>query len=220
MEKEDSQNKKEFLSELASRRARDEHGHFAPNPQPQSSPSNNSGILTDLLHDSAAISKTTDDDTLLNVHIGNPLRRITLLLEEIKKQKAFSFSIKGSLGLAGIILVLSTFGIFGGTKALCAKGVQSHIGFIRVLDLPEDSSDPSFIDRALAIWNTLIGKSNNSSSKSRLVLVKQNQDTLRVTGALPDDLSILKINQVIATGDMDSCSQTLTLKSPKSMQIY
>jgi len=35
------------------------------------------------------------------------------LLQDIKKQKAFSFTLKGSLGIAGVALALGMFGIFG-----------------------------------------------------------------------------------------------------------
>lgn len=68
------------------------------------------------------VEETKDDDTLINVHVGNPLEKIVKLLEQLKKQKAFSFTIKGTLGLAGIALFITAFGIFGGTKAFCSRG--------------------------------------------------------------------------------------------------
>jgi len=42
------------------------------------------------------------EDDILDIHIGNPFRRIIALLEDLKKQKAFSFTLKGSLGIAGL----------------------------------------------------------------------------------------------------------------------
>src|SRR3989338_7295204 len=50
--------------------------------------------ISNFLRNNTSVSKTKDDSTLLEIHIGNPLRKITQLLEEIKKQKAFSFTLK------------------------------------------------------------------------------------------------------------------------------
>lgn len=93
----------EHLSQLAEERPRNEHGHFITLPDTQ--PTHDKNILSRFLHNNSNVSKIADDNTLIDVHIGNPLRRISQLLENIKKQKAFSFNIKGSLGLAGILLV-------------------------------------------------------------------------------------------------------------------
>ena len=102
---------------------RDAQGHFIKKDPAEKEKASNS--VTDFVKKQTKLSKTDDDNTLLDVHIGNPLRRITVLLEEIKKQKAFSFTLRGSLGIMGVVLALSIFGFFGTTTALCNKGVQS-----------------------------------------------------------------------------------------------
>ncbi|MDO8658298.1 MAG: hypothetical protein Q7K55_06155 [Candidatus Levybacteria bacterium] len=92
-------------------------------------------FLKSIFPTGTSIGKTEDKDTLIDVHVNNPLKRIVELLQDIKKQKVFSFSVKGSLGIAGIALVLTGIGIFGGTEAFCSKGAQSHIGTIKALQV-------------------------------------------------------------------------------------
>jgi len=94
--------------EVAKSEARDDKGHFIhvekpspeqpQNPQPPQEPQHQNPV-SKFLSDHTRYDKSQDD--LLDVHVANPLRRIAQLLEDIKRQKAFSFTLKGSLGLAG-----------------------------------------------------------------------------------------------------------------------
>src|SRR5215204_929059 len=76
---------------------------------------------------SSHVHYNKNDDDVLDVHIGNPLHKIVKLLEDIKKQKAFSFTLKGSLGIAGVVMAFSFLGVLGAGNVLCSKGVQSEI---------------------------------------------------------------------------------------------
>lgn len=228
----DEQPEKSPHAEAAASQPHDAHGHFAPKPKPQPeqpgqstnspAPQLSPNPLTSFFHQQTKVSKTVNDDTLVDVHIGNPLRRITMLLEEIKRQKAFTFNIKGSLGMAGILLVLATFGIFGGTKALCNKGEQSHIGMIMQLNLPEPLPVPSILERALNAWSTLTGNTTQiqSATHNRLVLVKQDQTVFHILDAIPSNVLFVSNVPYILTGDIDNCSQTITLKTPNAIQEY
>src|SRR6185437_3893622 len=99
-------------SVIAEHKPRDDEGHFIHSSEatPLSTAKN---IIEDVIPTKVTTAKTTDDSTLIDVHVGNPLRKITTLLEEIKKQKAFSFDIKGSLGIAGVVIVVAGLGVFG-----------------------------------------------------------------------------------------------------------
>ena len=113
-------------SRIAEERPRDEDGHFITREEEKEHEKKNP--VERLFSENVHYSKKQDD--LLDLHVGNPLRRITLLLEQIKKQKAFSFSIKGSLGIMGVALVAGTFGVLGVNNVLCDKGVQTRRGVL------------------------------------------------------------------------------------------
>ncbi len=159
-----------------------------------------------------------DDDTLIDVKLANPLRRITQLLEEIKKQKAFSFTLKGSLGVAGIVMVVTTFGIFGGTRAFCSKGTQSHIGTLRQLELKEGADRSVIVERVMVIWDTITGNDFQRRSRNRMILIKDNGDVIAVSERIVNlSLPAFRL-PVVVTGDFDSCSQTLTLKDSNGVE--
>jgi hypothetical protein len=177
-------------------------------------------VVESIVPDGIAVDHNADENTLLDVHVGNPLRRITKLLEDIKKQKAFSFTLKGSLGIAGIALIVTTFGIFGGTKALCSKGTQSHIGVLRELSMKEPNDRPYIVDRVMIIWDALTGKDFSHKDRNRMILIEKDDTTIHITERVAG-LSLTKFElPVIVTGDYDNCSRTLFLQDIQSIEQF
>lgn len=204
----------DLKSEVAKEKPRDENGHFVhvekPAPEAQSPHVN---PVTQFLHDETAIHKTNQDE-LVDIHVGNPLHKIQVLLEDIKKQKAFSFSIKGSLGLMGIVVVLGTFGILGGTKALCSKGVQTKIGSLSSLSYAEETSTGFF--RNIPLLNNFFPK----SSVNRTILQTLDHQTLHVvfSAQTTPKFYVSDGANYVVTGELDSCSQTLTVTNPQGVE--
>jgi len=207
---------KEEHQKVAESMPRDSEGHFIPKPHSQTPPTTpHENPLEGFIHHNTSVTKTHDDSTLLDVHVGNPLRRITQILEEIKRQKAFSFTLKGSLGIMGVALALGTFGIFGGTKALCDKGVQTKMGAIQQLTYQEEEAVSILND--IPILNMLFKK----PTTNRTVLIAPNSEIIHLVlkkyVTLPTTYS-LPTTTYLATGSFDSCSLTLTVNDPSALQ--
>lgn len=207
---------------VAEKETRDEHGHFAkkpslPDPSAMNSEPSTMNPVSKFLSEHTTYSKNQDD--LLNIHIGNPLRKLVVLLEDIKRQKAFSFTLKGSLGLVGVVVALSLFGIFGGDKLLCSKGIQSQIGVIKVLNFKEikEGSAIPFIGSLTDLFGS---KAANSALQHRIVLIKKDDTAIKLENIKPEDVSKFSSLPIIATGEYDSCSQTLKITDSNGLQIY
>jgi len=170
-------------------------------------------------HNTTHFKEVKDDKTLIDLHVGNPLRRITELLEDIKKQKAFSFTLKGSLGVAGVVLVLSAFGLFGGSKMLCDKGTQSIIGTVRILQVPEveKSSIPVLgpVIDFYSVWFT----SPKPVEKFRTLLITQAEETIHLPYSRFVNYKPYTNQNIIATGTYDSCGKTLKITDPVNIEI-
>lgn len=200
----------ELKSEVTQSKPRDESGQFLNVPKIKPS----DGPITQFIKSHTGNYKNQDD--LLDIKVGNPLGRIVALLEDIKKQKAFSFTLKGSLGLAGVVLVLSVFGLFGGGKIICDKGVQSQIGTIKVLEAREIYS------RQIPVLSYLLElvAPPQKQIKRRTVIVKNDQSTIYLPFSEIIDFSKYDEQGVIATGTFNSCSQTLTITEQDDLQAY
>lgn len=206
----DEDQRSEEKSEIASKRQRDAHGRFLPSPdaknlKPRSNP------LTEFLKDETSIHKSQHDE-LIDIHVGNPLRKITELLEDIKRQKAFSFTLKGSLGVAGIAVVIGTFGIFGGTKAFCSKGIQTKIGIVRTLS-HEDITTLG-LTKYIPFYKSL----TQNKKVLRTVLITDNGVFHLVPKRGIDLGKISPQFPQIITGDLDSCTNSLRVEDPGSIE--
>jgi hypothetical protein len=162
--------------------------------------------------------KTSDENTLVDVHVNNPLKRVIALLEEIKKQKAFSFTLRGSLGIMGVVLTLSVFGVFGGGKILCDKGLQTRTGTIRVLQVTEEHTDPT-IPWSKAMLLKLFHVST-PITRQRVVLISDNEPPIHLVMTLKEKPEKLNGQQVIATGNLNGCSSTLSIPNEQSLEEY
>ncbi len=190
---------KEEHEKVASKMQRDSKGHFIKG-------SRGSQILSE---------QGESKDDILDVHVGNPLRKITELLVDIKKQKAFSFTLKGSLGIMGVALALSVFGIFGGGKILCDKGVQTQIGVIKTLNIYDTEQS-----RSTPVLSLFLNYFNPKTAHYKTILVKTDETVISVLGINNQTIQQWNNNYVIATGNYDACSQTLTVSNPGGIEIY
>lgn len=202
----------EEKSQIASKRQRDAHGRFLPspdakNPKPRPNP------LTEFLKDQTSIHRSQHDE-LIDIHVGNPLRKITELLEDIKRQKAFSFTLKGSLGVAGIAVVIGTFGIFGGTKAFCSKGTQTKIGEIKELRYKENSH------MSLLDYIPFVASFIPERRISRTILVDSSGTIIHLVRKNNVDFQLEQSKNKIITGNYDSCSETLTVDQQVGIEVY
>lgn len=170
-------------------------------------------------HNTTHFKELKDDKTLIDLHVGNPLRRITELLEDIKKQKAFSFTLKGSLGVAGVVLVLTAFGFLGGSQMLCDKGTQSMMGYIRVLQVPEvEKSNIPLVGPVIdfySVWFT----TPKPVEKLRTVLITQDSHTIHLPYSRFVNYLPYVSQNIIATGEFNSCSKTLRITDPINIEV-
>ena len=202
--------KDKLKSEVASSRPRGEKGEFLSIPKIKSSDS----PLTQFLKSHTGNYK--DQEDLLDIRIGNPLRRVIELLEEIKSQKAFSFTLKGSLGIAGVVLLFSFFGLLGGSEVLCNKGVQTHIGTIKVLNYREIyQKDVPFLSFLFDL-----AAPSQKEIKNRVVLIKENNETIYIPFSENLDLTGFNNVSVLATGSYNVCTNTLLISDLQGVEVF
>lgn len=197
---------------------RDESGKFLSEEEVEKR--RNRPPIENLSDNTVHVKKTHDPDTLLDVRVSNPLKKIIELLEDIKKQKAFSFTLKGSLGIMGIVLALSLFGLFGGSKMLCDKGTQSQIGTIKILQTPDqETSTVPFIGPLIDMYSVYF-KNPYATPIFRAVLVKQDGTVIYLPKTPEITLKDFQGYNVIATGQYDSCASTLKIENASSIELY
>ncbi len=196
-------------SEVTKSRPRDEKGHFISAPDYKSA----KNPLEKFIYSHTGNYK--DEDDLLDIRIGNPLRRVIELLEEIKKQKAFSFTFKGSLGIAGVLMFLSVFGLFGGNKVICEKGTQSILGYVKILNFREIYTDRvGPVDYVLNIIST----PQKKITKRTVLLTDSSDQAIYLPYNKDVDFYKFSNNLVIVTGKYNSCLNSIEIESPEGIE--
>ncbi len=214
---EDNKIESEIKSEIAQHKLRDNEGHFVKRELPKN-PEKPLDPIGKLFSENVHYSKSKDD--LLDIHVGNPLHKVVQLLQDIKQQKAFSFTLKGSLGIAGVALALAVFGILGAGNLLCEKGIRKEIGTIKVLNVQEQ--EPASVPLLSGILDYFSPRAKHNS----VVLVKRDETVISLSfrsfseGGSSSLVSKFYNYPVIATGNYDTCSQTLKITDPNGVQIY
>jgi len=107
------------------------------------------------------------------------------------------------------------FGLFGGSQLLCDKGIQSQTGTIKVLNMKEIYSKPiPVISYLLELVSPPV-----KQIKSRTILVKNDGVTIYLPFSEKVNFSQYSENQVVATGNYNSCSQTLAIDDPTGIEM-
>lgn len=166
-----------------------------------------------LISENTHYSKNKDD--LLDIHIGNPLRKITELLEDIKKQKAFSFTLKGSLGIAGVVLALSVLGILGAGNLLCEKGVQTKTGNLKILNIKE-----TVLENDLPLISLWINYFSPKQTHNRTIIISPDNSVTKLSYSRFVNFSQYENLPVLVTGNYDACSQTITIQDTNGIETY
>jgi len=174
---------------------------------------------TDSSRDSAgrfikSVISSVSDDTLIDIHVNNPLRKIVALLQDIKAQKAFSFSFKGSIGLLGVIVIAASAGIFGSNKILCDKGIQSLTGTIKILQVSDESSTHPLRNEITSLLG--LGKPKAVTTLSKRTLLITSSGTVHLTSGAQISSDLLGV-PVVITGKYNSCNQELII-SPSGIE--
>ena len=200
----DEDNKK---SDVAEKRPRDSKGHFIAAVKKQ-----------------VNVSQGHDDDKLIDLKVNNPLQKITEILEDIKRQKAFQFTLKGSLGIMGVVLSLSLLGIFGTTHMLCDKGTQTQLGIIKVLQATEEEEPLALwgkFKKTVAYFQNLYSDSPMPDDKPqpRIILFTANKTAIQILGIKETHLADFINKPVFATGKYDSCTQKLQVTKPQNIEL-
>lgn len=194
-----SDDQKNLKSDVAKEKPRDEHGHFIKDV------TETVNKVTEITH------KASDDEKLVKIEVNDPLSKIYRLLDQLKKQKAFAFTLKGSLGIAGVAVALSVFGFFGGSKILCDKGVQTQVGTVKVLGAmtPEESQVP-FLG---FVVDFLRGTLNTQTLHNRVILETEDTSTIQIPHSGKINTQQFNDQLVYATGHYDNCSKVLKVES-------
>lgn len=179
----------------------DEHGHFIHKDPGQK--------MGGLLH----TSETDDDSTLVDVRVANPLHRIAKLLQDIKSHQSTTVSMRFTIPLIALPIVLLVAFQLGRAQTSCSPLFSTQTGIVRLLSLEVPKENTSWFGR---VFNYLPGNSKPQKTvtftrENRAVLMTSDGQTLTLLPAAGVKLAPFANQGVIVTGDYSACNRVITV---------
>lgn len=203
---------------IAAKRPRDANGHFIKN-----------NIL------SVDEESDPNDETLINLKVTNPLRRIIMILKDIKRRQATTIDLKFTIPLIALpvfMLIAFSLGKNSSVLAACGGNVQTKIGLLYTLQAT-DSNQPGLFEKTkqtlttnlpflapLLTTNYLPGGSTSSGRQANHQILIQ-RDNTAITIENPKNISLTTYNtrQVFVTGKVNTCENTIEVQNDSSVQL-
>ncbi len=190
-----------------SKHPQDEHGHFI-RKDPQVS-----GLLR--------ASATDDDETLINVKVNNPLHKIMELLQSIKNHQSTTVSLRFTIPLIALPIVLLAAFQLGRVQTTCSPVFTSQVGTLQIISLQVPRTDSAWYTpfTNLLPGNFAPQKTKGFTGEDRAILLSREGTTLSLLPAVGVSLTAFNHQSVIVSGEYSACNKALTIDNPANIQL-
>lgn len=158
-------------------------------------------------------TSTTDDDTLVDVKVHNPFARIVNLLKEIKAHQSTTVSLRFTIPLIALPIVLLAAFQLGRAQTVCASRFTSQVGTLKMLTVmaPTDPKDSFEILRSFFPDIPKLQRKTELRESQKVILMDAQGGILNVLHPLDINLSKFNNMAVIITGQHSPCTGIITL---------
>ena len=208
---EESLRRSQAKAEIAAKRKRDKHGHF---------------IKSNLINVSEGNS---NDETLVDVKVTNPLRKITAILQQIKNKQSTVLDFKFTIPLVALpLFMLLAFSLGKSGGVACGGNTQTRIGLLYALRATNDNpssglfeNTKSAIAKNLSFLANLLTTNDLPAGRqaNRQILIQQGNSVLTVKNPNNVDLTAYNTRQILVTGKVNTCENTIEVDNDSSVQL-
>lgn len=193
---------------------RDAHGRFLKKTttQGKATISGTGNILSKLVQ----TEKGTDDETLVDIKITNPLHRISQILQEIKDHQATTFSFRFTIPIIALPIFLLVAFQLGRSETRCTELFVTKAGTIKTVEMMIPQRISWFEDLVSVV--PFIPTPTDTLMKVRrsLLLTSDNQ-TITIAQKAGIMVGPFENQQVFLTGLYNPCSQVISLDSQQNI---
>lgn len=209
-------------AKIARERIRDEHGHFIKTNQTPtvSSKAEGAGVTIDkFIH---MDKNATDDETMLDVKVSNPLHRITQLLQDIKNKQSTTVSMKFTIPLIALPIVLFLVFQLGRAQTACSPIFTTKTGTLKILTVQVPTKKTGIISSLFSLFPRLPQltqppQPSPLTQTTQSILLTETSDTITILHQPIPELNNFEDQEVLISGTYSACSQTLTLDSKENI---
>ncbi len=193
---------------------RDSHGRFIKQTtvQGKAKTTGTGNILSKLIQ----TEKGTDDETLVDIKITNPLHRITQILQEIKDHQATTFSFRFTIPIIALPIFLLVAFQLGRSETRCTESFVTKIGTLKTVEVVVPESR-SWFEELLSSVPFIPTPTDTLMKVRRSLLLTPDNQTFTIKQKAGIMVVPFENQQVFVTGAYNSCSQVISLDSQQNI---
>lgn len=166
-----------------------------------------------------AKEKADDAETMISVKVKNPLSKIIKLIEDIKNHQSTTVSLRFTIPLIALPVVLLAAFQLGRAQTVCATRFTTQTGILKLLTVnaPAQETDTWAILRSFFPDFPKLTKQNELKRTNRTILITQTGTVIQVLHASTIPLYSYHNTTVLLTGQYSPCTGIITLDSKENI---
>jgi len=157
-------------------------------------------------------SEGDDPETLIDIKITNPLKKIYELIKELKKKQSTTLSLKLTIPLVALPIFLFAAFQLGRDQALCEQYFTSKTGIIKILDVEEAIETGGLLNKL-----RIRSPTSHYERKQRTIIIDSADNIITVLNQKQVNVGKYENTRVVITGTYSSCTDVITLVSENNI---
>lgn len=163
--------------------------------------------------------ETDDAETLIDIKITNPLKKIQKLIEEIKEKQNTTFNLKMTIPLVALPIFIFAVFEFGKTRGTCQQYFTSKVGTVKNIEVAVPEEENSFY-KFLKVLKIYYPKSDYNVEERSVLVDTTDNNIINIHSHKKIDLSEFQDKKVIVSGTYSSCTDVITLVDQDNITLY
>jgi len=166
---------------------------------------------------SLGIEESTNEETILDIKVHNPLKRITQLLQDLKKHQTTTVSLRFTIPLIALPIVLFVAFQIGRAQTLCAQTFTTQAGTIQVLQVKVPRTAPTALSLVLSFFPSVPQPTADLVDQERAILLLPTSEVVHIIHPRSVDVVPFVGQSVLLTGNYSACTRSITLDHQQNL---
>lgn len=166
---------------------------------------------------SLGIEESSNEETILDIKVHNPLKRITQLLQDLKKHQTTTVSLRFTIPLIALPIVLFVAFQIGRAQTLCAQTFTTQAGTIQVLQVKVPRTAPTALSLVLSFFPSVPQPTADLVDQERAILLLPTSEVVHIIHPRTVDVTPFVGQSVLLTGNYSACTRSITLDHQQNL---
>ncbi len=166
---------------------------------------------------SLGIEESSNEETILDIKVHNPLKRITQLLQDLKKHQTTTVSLRFTIPIIALPIVLFVAFQIGRAQTLCAQTFTTQAGTVQVLQVKVPRAAPTALSLVLSFFPSVPQPTADLIDQERAILLLPSSEVVHIIHPRTVEVFPFVGQSVLLTGNYSACTRSITLDHQQNL---